>query len=52
LLRVRRALLHDSGAGRHRARRAHLARSWREFLRSDLSARRSVPSHPTYWPSR
>jgi hypothetical protein len=52
LLRVRRALLHEPDADRNRARRAHLARTWRAFLQSDLSGRRSVPSHPTYWPSR
>jgi hypothetical protein len=53
LLGVRNALLHDSDAGRgNRARPARLARSWRAFLWSDVSARRSVPDHPTYWPSR
>jgi hypothetical protein len=52
LLRVRDALLHDADASRSRARRARLARSWRTFLRSDSSARRSLPGHPTYWPSR
>ena len=52
LLRVRKALLHGSEAGRNSPRRTRLVRSWRAFMGSDLSARTSVPSHPTYWPSR
>jgi hypothetical protein len=52
LLRVRKALLHGSEAGRNNPWPTRLARSWRAFMGSDLSGHRSVPSHPTYWPSR
>jgi hypothetical protein len=52
LLRVRKALLHGSEASRNNPRATRLARSWRAFMGSDLSGRRSVPNHPTYWPPR